>query len=119
MEREARKEGLSLRPSRSCGRALARGLRVLTHRDAADQDLDDEVRHYFEEAAAAFEATGLSREEARRAARLELGNAAVVREQVRAGGWEHVVGTLLSDLRYGARRLRRNPGFAAVGVLTL
>jgi putative ABC transport system permease protein len=125
MERQARKgrkEELSLpssRPLRSFGRALARGLLVLTHRDAADHDLDDEVQHYLEEAAAAFAAKGLSPEEARRAARLELGNATVVREQVRAGGWEHVIGTLLSDLRYGARRLGRNPGFAAVGVLTL
>src|SRR6266478_5594652 len=108
MERQARterKEELSLRSSRSLrslGRALAAGLRVLTHREAADQDLDDEVQHYLEEATAAFEAKGLSPDASRRAARLEIGNATVVREQVRAGGWEHVIGTLLFDLRYGA-----------------
>jgi predicted permease len=44
---------------------------------------------------------------------------AAVRDQVRAYGWENVIATLISDLRYAARQLRRNAGFAAVSVLTL
>jgi putative ABC transport system permease protein len=38
---------------------------------------------------------------------------------VRASGWEHVVTEFLTDLRYGLRRLRSNPGFAALSILTL
>lgn len=103
----------------SLWRQLTRGIRALTHRQAADRDVADEVQDYFEQAAAALEESGLSPEDARRAARLEFGNLTVVREQVRTSGWERVLGTLSSDLRYAGRQLFHNPGFAAVSILTL
>ncbi|MBA3259868.1 MAG: ABC transporter permease [Gemmatimonadales bacterium] len=103
----------------SLWRRLARGLRALTHRSAADRDLADEVQHYLEQAAAAHQAQGLSPEAALRAARLELGSETGVREAVRGYGWENTVEGLLADLRYAARRLRAEPGVTAVAVLTL
>jgi putative ABC transport system permease protein len=103
----------------SLRRQLSRGLRSLLHRSAADRDAADEVQQYFEEAVAAAKARGLSSEDAKRAARLELGNMTAVREQVRTYGWENVVRTLASDLHYAARQLRSRPAFAIVSVLTL
>src|SRR3954447_11983545 len=103
----------------SFGRQLTRGLRVLFNRAAAEQDLSDEVDHYLEQATSHFVASGLSPEEARRAARLELGNAVNIRDRVRESAWENVVYTLVADLRYAARRLRHSPAFAAMGVITL
>ncbi len=100
-------------------RQITRGLRALAHGDAADREVDDEVKHYFEEATAELIAAGLSPGAARRAARARLGNIAAIREEVRASGWESIVGTFFADLRYGARRLRRNPGFTAASVITL
>lgn len=100
-------------------RQLGRGLRTLTNRRAADQDVADEVEHYLEQAAAEHRARGLSPADAQRAARLELGSVTSVREQVRGYGWENLVETLYADVRYGARRLRTDFGFTAITVLTL
>ncbi len=103
----------------SIWRQLSRGLRALTSRRAADQDIADEVESYLQQAAEALEANGMSPDEARRVVRLRLGNATVVREQVRSYGWENVISARVSDVRYAGRRLRHNPGFAVVCVLTL
>ena len=104
----------------SLWRQLTRGLRVLIHREAADQDMADEVQDYLERATAAFAARGLSPAEARRAARLELGNATAVREQVRAYGWENAaVGTFSTMCAMRSAGCAAVPGFTAISVLTL
>jgi putative ABC transport system permease protein len=103
----------------SLWRHTVRGVRALLNRPAADRDIGDEVEHYFAEAAAELEKTGLSPEEARRAARLELGNVVAVREQVRAYGWENAVETTAADFRHGFRQLVRRPAFSIIAVLTL
>jgi putative ABC transport system permease protein len=103
----------------SLWRQLTRGLRALTHRQSTDADVAEELRHYMDLSAAAHEKRGLAPDAARRAAQLEMGNMTVAREQVRAYGWENVVETLVADGRYALRRLRANPGFTVVSVVTL
>ncbi len=103
----------------SLWRHFTRGVRGLLDRGTADRDVRDEVEHYLEQATADLEERGLSRDEARRTARLELGDAAAIRDEVRAYGWENVVSTCAADLRYAIRRLHHSPGFTATVAVTL
>jgi predicted permease len=103
----------------SLWRQLTFGLRSLIDREAAHRDVQDEVRHYLAESAAAHEAQGLSPEEARRAARIELGGPTTVAEQIRDHRWENVVGHIAGDVRYAVRHYARTPLTTATIILTL
>jgi predicted permease len=63
--------------------------------------------------------SGMTAEEARREARLELGGLTQLQQAHRDIRLFPFVGTLWQDLRFGMRMLRRNPGFTIVTVLTL
>jgi len=100
-------------------RHITRGFRGLFMQRSKDDEIAEEIGHYFDEAVAAGLARGLTRDEAQRAARAEIGNLSPVQEQVRSYGWENAVRTWMMDLRHAARQLRRNRGFAAVSIITL
>ena len=63
--------------------------------------------------------SGLSREEARRRALIRLGGVEQTRQAYRERRTLPAFENLLHDLRYGLRLIARNPGFAAVAILTL
>src|SRR5262245_40305004 len=100
-------------------RRCARGLRVLLNRAAADRDIADEIDQFVDEAVQSLEASGLSRDEATRVARAQIGSMTVAHEQVRGYGWEHTIESVVAHLRYGLRQLHRRPRFAFLCSLTL
>ena len=95
------------------------GLRGLMRSRRVEQELDEELRAYLDSSVEARVRTGMTPEDARRAARVELGSLEAVKEQTRSVGWDATVEQAWRDVRYGARTLRRSPTFAAVVVLTL
>jgi putative ABC transport system permease protein len=81
--------------------------------------LDDDIRDYIERETRDNIERGMPPDEARHAALRKFGNITRVKEDTRAV-WRRVwLEQLMQDLRFGLRMVDRNPGFAAVVILTL
>ncbi len=94
-------------------------LRNWLRRDAIERDLDDELQAHFELLVDEYRAGGMDDASARRAARLEIGGTARVKDAVRnlrRGAW---LDAFAQDVRHALRMFRRSPGFAATAVISL
>jgi len=84
-----------------------------------DDDIQRELTFHINERAEQLHAEGMPLDEARRAARRHFGNALRIREdthRVNSVGW---IELFTQEVRFSLRMFRKNPGFAAVAVLTL
>ena len=98
---------------------ILRKLGWMARRSRKEAELRDELQFHLQEEAEQAEAAGLTAEQAKSAARRELGNVTLLMEDTRATwGWI-CLERFWQDLRYAVRTLRRNPGFAAAAILSL
>ncbi|HEX4379035.1 MAG TPA: ABC transporter permease [Candidatus Acidoferrum sp.] len=100
-------------------RKMTTGLGTLFRKEQTDRELTEELSNFTEMAAQEKMKQGMTREEALRAVRLELGTVDIAKEEVRSATWESFVENLWRDIRFALRSLRKSPAFSLVVVLTL
>lgn len=91
----------------------------LFRRNALERSLDRELRFHLDAAIADHVRAGLSRAEAERRARIELGGVEQVKEEARDARGTRWIEDWWSDTRYALRGMVRSPAFSAAAILTL
>jgi predicted permease len=94
-------------------------LRSIFRKAAVEAELKDELRFHFDNEVEKYKRTGMADEEAKRSARLAFGCEEQVTQDCRDARGTRMAETIMQDLHYGLRSIRKNRGFFSIAALTL
>lgn len=100
-------------------RSLITGIQALSHKEQRSQDMNEELQAFQEASTQEKIRQGMSDQQARRAARIEMGSTETVKHKISAAGWESTVESIWQDIRFSLRMMVKSPGFTAIAILSL
>ena len=92
---------------------------TLFRRSQMNAEIEEELRAHIQHRADDLERSGMDRAEAERRARIEFGGREKFKEECREALGGNFIETLIQDVRFSFRKLRKSPGFTFVAVVTL